>query len=98
VSSREERLAQNEIFFRRVNERIAELTDRWPGVLDLVCECANARCHEVLHMQVDEYEQLRSNPRRFAVVPGHELPDIEAVVEQHDDRYLVVEKHSGSVE
>jgi hypothetical protein len=33
-------------------------------------------------MRVDEYERLRHNPRRFAVVPGHELPDIEAVVEQ----------------
>jgi hypothetical protein len=30
---------------------------------------------------------------RFAVLVGHEFPDVEHVVEGHDGRYLVVEKN-----
>jgi len=67
MASREERLAENEILFRRINERILELTDTWGGDLDLVCECANAGCISRMKLTLHEYEQLRLNPRRFAV-------------------------------
>jgi hypothetical protein len=40
---------------------------------------------------MDEYEAIREHPARFPVLPGHELPDVETVVETHE-RYLVVEK------
>lgn len=43
-------------------------------------------------MTLHEYEQLRQNPLRFAVLPGHEIADIEEVVERNE-RFLVVEKH-----
>ncbi len=92
VSSREERLAANEELFRQVNERIAELTDKWGGNLDLVCECADTTCAQRIVLTLHEYEQLRQDAHRFAVRPGHEIPDIEDVVERND-RYLVVEKH-----
>jgi hypothetical protein len=42
-------------------------------------------------MSVGEYEALRKDGTRFAVVPGHEVPDIERVVERHQ-AYWVVEK------
>jgi hypothetical protein len=97
MASREERLAENEILFRRVNERIVELTDTWGGELDLVCECANAGCTSRMKLMLHEYEQLRLSPRRFAVLPGHEVEDIEKVVAR-SDRYLVVEKHADTHE
>ena len=43
-----------------------------------------------------EYEAVRSNPRTFAVLEGHELPEVEDVVGR-TERYLVVEK-SGDPE
>jgi hypothetical protein len=92
VASREERLAQNEILFRQVNERIVAITDQWSGNLDLICECADDKCTARMELRLGEYEQLRQNPRRFAVLPGHEVLDIEEVVERNE-RYLVVEKH-----
>jgi hypothetical protein len=92
MSSREERLAANEGLFRQVNERIVELTDTWGGELDLICECANNECTERVVLTVRQYEELRHDPHRFAVLPGHEIPDIEDVIESND-RYLVVEKH-----
>ena len=92
MSSREERLAANEDLFCQVNERIVELTDKWGGNLDLVCECADPECAQRLELTLREYEQLRQNPHTFAVLYGHEIPDIEDVIERND-RYLVVEKH-----
>ena len=34
---------------------------------------------------------MRADPRRFVIVNGHELPEVEVVVERHGD-YSVVEK------
>lgn len=97
VSKRDERLAQNEVMFRRVNERIvSDLRARREGgshELEIVCECSDRDCLRVLRIEVAEYEWLRLNPRRFAVLPGHEAPAVEDVVERHD-RFVVVEKHA----
>jgi hypothetical protein len=97
VSRRDERLAQNEVMFRRVNERIvSDLRARRAGTspeLEIVCECSDRDCLRVLRIEVAEYEWLRLNPRRFAVLPGHEAPAVEDVVERHD-RFVVVEKHA----
>ena len=41
-------------------------------------------------MSTAEYEWLRQNPRRFVVLPGHEAPAVEQVVE-HFDGYVIVE-------
>ena len=42
----------------------------------------------------DAYTRLRANPRTFAIVPGHEAPDVEDVVERNEG-YYVVEKKPG---
>jgi hypothetical protein len=100
MRSREERLAANEDMFRHVNERIVELTDKWGGELELVCECANLDCTQRVVLTLGEYEQLRQDPHHFAVLPGHEVLDVEDVIDRND-RYLVVEKHAethGQVE
>jgi hypothetical protein len=38
-----------------------------------------------------EYERVRREPTPFFVLPGHEMPDVEDLVERHET-YLVVEK------
>jgi hypothetical protein len=42
-------------------------------------------------MTLEEYERVRSQRDRFAVVPGHENGEIERVVEEAD-RFLIVDK------
>jgi hypothetical protein len=89
---REERLAENEILFRGVSERIRELAGGKPQMqIAFMCECADDACTEVMTMKVAEYERLRSVPTYFGVRPGHETEEIERVVERHAG-YHVVEK------
>jgi hypothetical protein len=92
MSSREERLAHNEVLFRNVNERIVEIDGvDDDGTYDLICECANANCMAVMRVSPADYAHIRSKPRRFAVITGHELLELEDVIERHDG-YLIVEK------
>ena len=94
MSHREERLARNEALFREVNERIADLANRWYGDdLQIVCECANVGCQERLQISIDAYEHVREHPRRFVIASGHTVPDIEDLVESRED-YDIVEKHA----
>jgi hypothetical protein len=89
----QERLSANESVFREINEGIER--GQWPGEEDspisFRCECARLGCNELLELSVREYEHVRSNPRRFILLPGHERLDVEIVVERHHG-YLVVEK------
>ena len=93
MSDRNERLARNEAMFRSVNERVEEIVQ--PGrdeEIDFLCECGNSRCIEKVTLRRHEYEEIRSDATQFAVVPGHEIPEIEETIQQ-TDRFFVVRKH-----
>ena len=89
------RAARNQSLYREVNERIEELNQRFDAALEAgatwVCECADTECSEPMALTLGEYEELRSHPNRFAVLPGHVLETVEQVVDAHDG-YVVVEK------
>jgi hypothetical protein len=92
------RAARHQSLFRDVNERIEELNEQFSRILpmaDWVCECADEECFEPVELTMAEYEAIREHPARFPVLPGHELPDVETVVETHE-RYLVVEKQGAA--
>jgi hypothetical protein len=79
----------------RANRRSGRASDRLAAPehqFEFQCECGeNSGCDAVVLMTLDEYERVRSQRDRFAVVPGHENSEIERVVER-DDRYVVVDK------
>jgi hypothetical protein len=90
VSASEERVARNEALFREFNERVERLADDSPRI-DFVCECGDLDCLERLALTRTTYEQVRSDPRRFVVAPGHENVEVERVVARLKE-YVVVEK------
>ncbi len=94
MAAKREQVARNEAAFRAVNEGIERGRDIGDEarMIKFVCECGGPGCTRLVQLTVAEYEAVRSNPRRFAVLEGHELPDVEDVVERHE-RYVVVEKH-----
>jgi hypothetical protein len=87
------RIAENEALFREVNEAIER--GQWPGEEDSStayrCECARLDCNQLVSLTPKEYERVRTKPRRFVVLPGHEEPGVETVVASGDG-YVVVEK------
>jgi hypothetical protein len=92
MTTREERLAENEAIFREVNDRIAEVSDRFElERVTAICECATAECTQRFELSRSDYDTVRSTGIQFVVVPGHEQPDIERVIERRPD-YLLVEK------
>src|SRR5437016_14174953 len=90
-------IGRRQSMFREVNEKIEavaadlDLLDEIP----IFCECGSANCHEHIALTETEYERPRRFPTHFAVLPGHDLPAVERVVEKND-RYLVVEKFGES--
>jgi hypothetical protein len=97
MDEREQRIGLNEALFRQVNDRIEGLNRAFGAItetMQVICECGDAGCVEQITMGLGEYEQLRRDPRLFAVVPGHEDAGVERVVERHD-AYDVVEKDAG---
>lgn len=90
-----DRMAKNEAMFREVNARIRELSERWelgtPDLVSFVCECSRVGCSDPVELTLAEYEEVRSNPSHFFVVPGHEDAAADGVVARFD-RYVVVEK------
>lgn len=91
--ARDERLAQNEVVFRTVNENIAQLAAGLgrDARYDFICECSSTDCFERLPLQLDEYEAVRRNGAWFIVRDGHQDIEIELVVETHPE-FLVVAK------
>jgi hypothetical protein len=87
------RLASNEAVFREVNEGIER--GQWPGDVDkrvgFRCECARLGCNLIVELTLADYERVRAHPRHFLLIAGHELPDIETVIERTSE-YVIVEK------
>jgi hypothetical protein len=97
VDARTERIGRNEDLFRKVNDQIEGVNEAFgtiTGTMSLLCECGKLECIEQIELTVDAYRELRADPTRFAVKPGHELPDVERVVERHEG-YFVVQKAEG---
>ena len=91
------RVGLNESIFRQVNEQIESLNHGFGAdlpTLAVICECADGDCTERIELAISAYEQVRADPRRYIVVPGHVLPEFESIVAQADG-YDVVEKRPG---
>lgn len=73
-----------------MNERIAHLRSGAGSAL-LICECDDPACTHRVDVPLEEYEDVRAEPRRFLVWPGHADTSIERVIEKRRG-FDVVEK------
>src|SRR3954452_17753341 len=88
-----ERVASIEGAGREVNEQIVR---RWGELSEggralFRCECGIGACVEGVWLPLGVYEQVRQDAMRFVIRPGHELPDVEDIVERGDG-YAIVHK------
>jgi hypothetical protein len=92
VTERETRIGRMQSLFRSVNERIAATSERsGADETEIVCECPDQSCTERVELPLAQYEEVRDEPTRFVVRPGHEDETIARVIEQHRG-FEVVEK------
>jgi hypothetical protein len=92
-SDRQAEIGRRQSLFREVNEHIDELAESFDlqEKMTIFCECGSGKCGEQITLTEAEYERLRRVPTHFAVIPGHDEPAVERVVEMND-RYVIVEK------
>jgi len=97
MDERQRRVGRNEALFRQVNEEL-EALDHFTRITEktigIVCECGDLLCQERIDVPVSTYERVRSESELFLVVPGHEIPAAEDVVDRNDG-YFIVRKHEG---
>jgi hypothetical protein len=91
----QERVARNDALFREANEGIQEAASTYDVLerIPFICECADENCRELIVLSMDEYEEIRGNPRHFLNAPGHVRAG-QGAAEVVDDRghYEIVEK------
>ena len=67
---------QAEDVFRNANERVAakarELEFEADQPLPFLCECSDTRCFAQILLTIEEYEEARSDPRRYLTISSHE--------------------------
>lgn len=85
------RAAAAEINGRQVNEAI-EPRGRPEASAVFVCECGHLGCSETVEIPVAEYEEVRTDFDRFLVVPGHEIEEVDEVVDRRQGYLIVVKR------
>lgn len=104
----ERRLAENEVIFRELNQKVVRgltelkelalshnedaLAPDTTQTLLFYCECANLDCSKRIAISPEEYENIHKNPRHFITAKNHQIPEIEKVVKSTPE-YDVVEKN-----
>ena len=89
------RVGENEAVFREVNERIERITASMEVTTDrmtILCECGIVSCTEPIEVAIVDYERVRADPALFFVRPGHDLTDVEDVVEEQQEFHVVRKK------
>ncbi len=90
LDRRRELAARNESVFRQLNEQIEDLAAD-ALFTRFICECMSEGCSDPVSMTLEEYEHVRGHADWFFVLPGHEVPTVEEIVET-TDRFVVVAK------
>jgi hypothetical protein len=89
-----ELVVRRQIQRRDFNDRLAAL-DAAAAATPCRCECGLIACGAAIRLTAREYADVRAEPRHFAVLADHALPDAERVVATHRG-WAIVEKLPGS--
>ena len=92
-------MAKNEVTFRNANDEICRSADRLgiSALIPFICECDDPECRELVQLSLEEYGDVRRDPRRFFKTLGHEqTAGATGRVVARNERYVVVEKTGRS--
>jgi len=97
TSPRAGRLRRNEELMEQLNRRIertlGEIRDEEDEDADapiaFLCECSQLDCRDRIHMAPSRFDRIHRDPDLFIVIPGHEILEVERVVDQEGDALIV---------
>lgn len=95
--SENERLVENEVIFRTVNEHVQDFIENDISLpiekkYSFYCECSKPDCLNRIKLTTRTYSELHKNKKHFVILPGHEFKKVEKVIKKNVD-YEVVEKN-----
>lgn len=109
----ERRQIENEMIFRRANEKVGDDLDELDAaliddghpelirtadlLLHLKCECSDEDCSARIPIRLSVYQTIHENRDAFIIKPNHQVGAIEIVIRTEDD-YSVVEKNNSTAE
>ncbi len=109
ISNAERRQIENEMIFRRVNEKVGDALDALDamhiedGNIDLLsdedlllqfrCECSDENCSARIPLLRSKYDEIHVDRRNFVILPDHQVDPIEVVIKKTGS-YSVVKKNN----
>lgn len=109
----ERRQIENEMIFRRVNEKVGDdlgsldamhiedddLHLIWDDaiLLNFKCECSDEDCEQRIPIKLSVYKKIHENRDAFIIKLKHQVKEIEKVIIT-EDNYSVVEKNNSIAE
>ena len=113
ISFAERRQIENEMIFRRMNEKVGTDLDALDamhikdGHFDLIrdenlelafkCECSDENCSARIPVLLNEYQEIHLNRDTFIVLPDHQVDPIEVVIKK-TEFYNIVKKNNSTDE
>ena len=99
TSPRARRMRENEELMEELNRRmeqtleeIREEQDDDPDApIAFLCECSHLDCRERIQLEPSRFDRIHRDADVFILVPGHEIPEVERIVDQERD-FLIVRK------
>lgn len=109
----ERRQIENEMIFRRTNEKVGDDIEELDAALiaegheDLIqtvdlllhlkCECSDENCNARIPIKLSVYQQIHENRSAFIIKPKHQVEAIEKII-RTEKSYSVVEKNNSTAE
>jgi hypothetical protein len=109
----ERRQIENEMIFRRLNEKMGDSIDRLDAMhiedyniqllwneailLNFKCECSDENCDKRIPIKLSVYKKIHENRDAFIIKLKHQVEDIEKII-LSEDNYSVVEKNNSTPE
>ena len=110
ISKAEQRQIENEMIFRRINEKVGIDLDALDamhtedGNFDLIldedlrlmfkCECSDENCEARIPLKLSQYKKIHRQRSTFIVHPNHQVDLIEVVTVEEKDYSVVVKNNT----
>lgn len=110
ISKAEQRQIENEMIFRRMNEKVGSDLDALDEMYekegnrhlirddDLLlmfkCECSDENCEERIPLKLSKYREIHTDRNTFIVKSNHEVDPIEKVISKEEGYNIVMKNNS----